>query len=293
MFKNLTVFRLETTWFMSPEELRGALAAHPLRDCGALESETTGWLPMADSDLVLTVEKHLLISYGIRTKILPASVIKEEVAQRAVAFEAARGFKPSRRVLRDLKEAVTVELLPQALSRLRVVQAWIDPAAGTIAVDASSMSLAETVIEGLREALGELPVRPWVAETSPARTMSAWLAEGEPPEAFAINTQCELAGNDAARKRISYHNTELKTAEIRAHLNGGMRCSRLGLVWLNRMSIVLNEQLQLLRLAQLDFDASLADDDSDADRLAADAALFCGNASELIADLTIAMGAPA
>ena len=46
-------------------------------------------------------------------------------------IEEQQGYKPGRKQMKQIKEAVTDELLPRAFALRRHTFAWIDPTAGT------------------------------------------------------------------------------------------------------------------------------------------------------------------
>jgi len=288
-FKNLYVFLLEQPWTLSPGELEERLEAQPLRPCSALSMESHGWVePLGDGRYVPWVDKHMLIALGSEQKLLPSSIVNDEVKRRAAEFEKIRGFKASRKVLRDMKETVTTELLPQAFARRRTVQGWIDPVGNRLIVESSSAARAELFAEQLREALGELPIRPWQADPSPSLTMSGWLTAGQAPTPFVIDQECELAGNDATKPVIRYLRTSLVSPQIRKHLEEGMRVSKLGLFWRDRMNLVVDEQLMIRKLKFLEMEEDGAEDTglSPEDQFAANFALMTATLSSLLGDLT-------
>ena len=138
-FKNLQLFRLPEGWAMTPAGLEEALGRYPLAPCTGLQSTSQGWVsPRGNQQLVYSFEKQLLIAMGVEDKILPASVVNDVAAEKAEKMEAERGFKPGRKMLRQIKDEVTVSLLPRAFARRKVMRAWLDPQSGWLVVDAAS-----------------------------------------------------------------------------------------------------------------------------------------------------------
>ncbi|MDT0496241.1 recombination-associated protein RdgC [Algiphilus sp. W345] len=292
-FKNLTLFDLEDEWTLPPAQLEERLAKHPLQPCAAMALESLGWLsPRDNGALVEHQEKHFLITLGHEQKLLPSSVINDVAKEKAEEFEAARGFKPGRKQMRDFKERATVELLPRAFARRRKVHAWVDTGNKRIVVDASSLARAEIVIEQLRDALGHLAVVPPYVDPSPRSTLTQWLEAGRAPQPFALGDECELTTTDNEKSVVRYLRHSLDSEQIQRHLKEGMSVSRLGLQWRDRLSLVVDEKLQLKRVAFLEVDETAeADNELDADQqFEADFAVMTGELSQLLNDLFVAFG---
>jgi recombination associated protein RdgC len=292
-FKNLQVFRLEQPWTLPPGGLEERLATRPLTPCPAMSLQSSGWVaPLEGAGLVQSLEKQMLIALGTEQKLLPSSVINEAAKARAAAWEKQRGFKPGRKLLREFKDQAAAELLPRAFVRRRVTRAWIDPNAKAIVVDSSSPTRAESLIEQLRDALGELPVSMPQPESAPATTMTAWLAGGQAPGRFAIGEECELTGNDQTKSVVRYLRHPLHAAQLRRHLDEGFRASRLALIWNNRISLIVNDKLQLKRVNFMDMDKNpdAGGELSPEQKFEADFTLMTGEYAALIKDLFEAFG---
>lgn len=288
-FKNLCIYTLPLEWTLTAGSLEAELAKHPLQPCSALSQQSLGWIaPGDDARLVMDHERHQLIALGQESKILPASVVRDEVAVRAELFEQQRGFKPSRKALRDMKDQITDELLPRAFVKRGATRAWIDGQASRIVVDATSANRAETLIEQLRDALETLEAIPVQGDPSPSVTLSGWLAAGRAPAPFVIGEECELSAPDEGKAVIRYLRQPLESPRLRQHLDEGFRVTRLALIWREQLSFVVNEKLELKRLSFLEMaeDQEQGDDSQDANF-----ALMTGLVSGLVDDLLQVMGA--
>lgn len=292
-FKNIQAYRLAPGWAMAPGTLEKMLAEHPLMPCGGMSLLSRGWVPPVQGQgLVTSHQKHLLIALGTEQKLLPASVVKDETRLRALELEQKQGYKPGKKQLRDLAERVTAELLPRAFAKRRVTQAWIDPVGRWVVVDASAPARAEELLEQLRHALGELPVTRLETITSPQGAMTQWLTAGDAPQHFALDSECELkgTGEDAATVRYLRHDLAIK--EIRDHIGGGKLAMRLGLLWRDRLSLLLAEPFQIKRVKSLAMEdgGDAGTGLSEADQFDADFALMTGELSALLTDLVAALG---
>ncbi|MDR2189484.1 MAG: recombination-associated protein RdgC [Azonexus sp.] len=295
-FKNLQLYHLPTPWDIDLARFEEQLARGPFSKCPGSQPLSRGWTPPCpDGGLVFALDRQWLIALTVEQRLLPSSVINEEVAARVVTIEQQQGYAPGRRQLKELRERVSEELLPRAFTRQRRSFVWLDPVGGWCGIDAASTAKADEVIEHLRHCLDEFPLQPLHTQRSPQSTMAAWLAEGEGPAGFSIDRDCELkaAGDERAAVRYVRHplGDEI-AAEIRAHLAAGKLPSRLALTWSDRISFVLTEKLEIKRLAFLDLlkedaekNAASADE-----QFAADFALMTGELRRFLPQLLAALG---
>ena len=293
-FRNLQIYRLTDDWRFDAAGLQARLASHVFRGCGGSDMQARGWVPPRgnEGELVISSQKHLLICLGVEQKLLPASVVRQYAQERLAELEEQQGFKPGRKQALEVREAVTAELLPRAFVKRRLTYAWVDPQGRWFAIDAGSSAKAEEVIEHLKMSLGELPLRLLRTQLSPTTAMTEWLASGEAPVGFSIDRDCELraAGEDRATVRYARHT--LEAAEIVNHIAAGKSATRLALTWQDRISFVLNEQLQVKRLAFLDILKEESERQAEnADELfEADFAIMSGEFSQLLPQLVEALG---
>ena len=201
-------------------------------------------------------------------------MVKEETKLRALELEQKQGYKPGRKQLRDLAERITTELLPRAFAKRRVTRAWIDPVGRWVVVDAASPARAEELLEHLRNTLGELPVTRLETQLSPQGAMTQWLTAGEAPAT------------------VRYLRHDLSVKEIRGHIDGGKFATRVGLLWNDRLSLLLLEPFQLKRVKSLVMVQGGEEGaaQNPADQFEADFALMTGECGSLLKDLVEALG---
>lgn len=139
---------------------------------------------------------------------------------------------------------------------------WIDPNAHLLVVDASSQAKADEVVAMLVEALPGFAVALLDTVESPQSCMAFWLKEQEPPVGFSIDRECELKSADEAKAVVRYAHHPLDIDEIREHIDQGKLPTKLAMSWDDRVSFVLNEQLQIKKIVLLEsvFDGQKHDD---------------------------------
>lgn len=293
-FRNLQIFRLADAWQYSSEDLANALNRGLFVGCGATDQMARGWVPPrgAEGELVFTQQKQQLIALGVEQKLLPAAVVRQYAQEKLEDIEAAQGYKPGRKQVREVIEQMTLELLPRAFAKRGLTYLWIDPVNRWLVVDAASSQRADDAIEQLKLSLGDLPLSLLKTRLAPATAMTQWLADGAAPEGFTIDRDCELRAVAEERAAVRYVRHNLDSDDVRNHIVAGKTVTRMSLTWQDRVSFILTEQLQIKRLTFLDIlkeDAERQAENTD-DLFAANFSLMCGNLEQLLANLTEALG---
>jgi len=291
-FRNLQLYRLPAPWKLELSALVEQLARGRFVPCGSQDPLSRGWVPPRGGELVHFVGGQWLLSLAVEQRLLPSSVVNDEVKERAGKMAAEQGYPPGRKALRDLKDQVTTELLPRAFLRRRKTPVWIDPVHGWLGVDAPSLMKAEEVLEHLRQCLDDLPLALVKTQHSPAAAMSGWLAAGDAPAGFTVDRDCELKSTDEEKAAVRYVRHPLEGDEIKAHLTAGKLPTRLALTWDDRISFVLTEKGEIKRLAFLDVIKENAGQDAgNAEEIFdAEFALMAGEFARFIPALLEALG---
>ena len=251
-FRNARVFRFTKPFEITAEALEEKLQEDAFKPCGPQETSRQGWVsPMGKhSDLLVhSAGGYHLIALRKEEKLLPASVIKELVDEKAEMIEAEQHRKVRRKEKDELKEEVTLEMLPRAFSKNRRCYAYLAPADGVLIVDAGSSKQAEDLASTLRKSLGSLPVRPPAVEQAPAFTFTGWLNESiDLPVSIELGTECELKDTSEDGGVVRCKGLDLQGDEIRSHLDAGMQVTKLSVTWDDNLSFVLDEELGIRRL---------------------------------------------
>jgi recombination associated protein RdgC len=254
-FRNLTLFRFNPALRTQFDDIEAILAECALKPVGPLEPSSRGFVPPFGRDepaLSHRVGDALWITMGSEDRLLPGSVVQDEVGKRIAALEAKGGRKLGGKARRALKEDVVHELLPRAFVRPGRVNAMLDLAQGFIAVDSSSRKSAENVVSALRQALGSFPALPLNAEVSPRQRLTGWIA-GEPlPEGFGLGDECELHDPVEGGAVVKCLRQDLLGDEIGKHLESGKQVARLALDFDAHVGFVLGEDLVVRKLKFLD-----------------------------------------
>ena len=127
-FNNAQIYKLPTAWNIDRAALEEQLGRKPFVRCPSNQPQSSGWLsPRGDGALVYAQNRQWLIALCTEQRLLPSSVVNDEVKERAEAIEAQQGYAPGRKQLRELKERVTEELLAKAFTRRRTTSLLTTP----------------------------------------------------------------------------------------------------------------------------------------------------------------------
>jgi len=289
-FRNIQFYRFTEPFRLTGQQLHETLEKKRCRPCGQMEPFCSGWTePLGQSGHILAHETdgNLMICLRREDKVLPASIVREQVDTRVFEIEQS-GRTVGRKEKGEIRESVLVELLPRALARSSHTYACILPKDGWLIIDAASRAKADEMIEALNKTLITLPVVLPEVEKSAESAMTRWLMQPESlPDGFGIGESCEM--HDAASSgMVRCRHFDVMCDKVRAHVADGMSVSKLELEWRERLSFVLEDDLTL---KQLKFDSAIIDEAADqggadaAARFDADFALMAPELGQLIPEL--------
>ena len=265
-FRNLQIYQLPEPFTPSAEELHEALLEKIFHPCSGLDTHRIGWsspLGKVSDQLVHATNGRLMLCMRREDRLLPASVIREAVEEKAEAIEIQETRKVGRKEKSQIKEEVTVDLLPRAFTRSQLSYAYIDVKNNWIIVDANSANKAEEVLGLLRESLGSLRIKPLAVNQSPMSAMTDWVMNSAPAD-VEISDECELKEPVEKGGVIRIRGVLLASDEVQQHMKSGKQVSKLAFEWQQRLSCVLSDDLSVKRLKFLDLVLDeLADTDAD------------------------------
>ncbi|EHA16312.1 recombination-associated protein RdgC [Halomonas sp. HAL1] len=270
-FKHLHLYRLHDAPELSSDALASALQEHAAKPLGNADARRLGWTApagrMGGGQLVHEIQSHRLLSALRQERLLPASVVKEEVDELVADIEASESRKVTRKEKTAFKEQVTENLLPRAFVRSQKIDLWWDTKGQMIGINASSRTRAEDILDLLRETLGSLKVTPLSSQTLPIRAMTTWLGDvASRPADLQLGDQVELKakGDDGV---LRARQVDLDSDEIQQLLESGRQASKLAVSLEGRLSFMLHDDLALKSLRFGDAlieEADHADDGDDA-----------------------------
>ncbi|MEJ6002778.1 recombination-associated protein RdgC [Paucibacter soli] len=298
MFKQFTLFRFPDDWTVpAVSAIEEALGLARFAPTGPTQREAVGWIePRGEKHgpLIESIGGHLILKLMTEVRKLPASAVKDKLAERIEKLKEERGLqRVGAAMKKELKEQIELEMLPHCFTSKGATLIWIDPAAKTLVVAAGAVKKADRIISMMIDAfteIGDAPsIRPLNTQTSPSTAMSDWLATQEPPQDFTVDRECELKSGDGEKSVVRYSRHTLDIQEVVEHIKlRGKTPTKLAITFMERVSCVLCEDLSIKKVKFLDVafeSTNKADSGFDAD-----VAIATGELSKFIKALVEVLG---
>ena len=289
-----TIYRSMFPLTATIETIEAAMKEREYAPCAASQDRSVGWIPPrgeANGALLEAVAGQWIAKLMIETKAVPASVVRRKLDERCAEIEKTTGRKPGKKERKELKEDVLTALMPMAFPKMSAIDVWIDPVRNVIVLNTPSQSKADDVATQLVRAIDGLALSRFNTAMEPSLAMASWLTDGEAPGEFELGRDAELASTDESKAKVQYTNHPLDIEEVVEHIEKGMRPTKLGLTWDDRVSFVLTEGMTLRSMTFLGgtLDTQAAND-SAADNFDADVTISTGETANLIAALVSVLG---
>jgi len=292
--KNAIIYRITDGLPDTAESLSQLLYNARFMPCSLSSPSSSGWIPPAghSTGMAHQVGKFIAISMQTESKILPRSVIVRATNDRAAEIERAEGWRVGRRERREIAEAVMLDLLPKAFTKIDRVNAYIDTENARLMVDTASAARAEELLSLLLDSVDGIKIGSFRTAKRPSQVMSSWLC-GQIPDCITIDDEATLVRDDKTKKTVKYQNHNLDTVDILNHLGEGKLPTRLAVTYNDRVSFSITDKLQIKRISLIDTIKPVADEQDEGERFDADVALFCGEMALAISAIEAEMGGPA
>jgi len=160
-FKNVRAYRLTAPLDLGAEQLEQQLQAQIFSPCAKSQALSMGWVPPLGDDkeaLVHAAAGRYLLCLRREEKLLPASVVREQLADKIEQIEQEEARKVYRKEKLRLKDEIIQDCLPRAFTRSSRIYAYFDTGRNWLFVDSASAARAEELINTLRECIGTLPL---------------------------------------------------------------------------------------------------------------------------------------
>ncbi len=290
-FKNVKAYQLTQPLSLHDDDLEQALSEHSFRPCGSQETATMGFaspLSVAGQPGMLfhRVGERYWITLKKQERILPASVINGELAEKVAEIEAETGSPVGKKAQQDLKQEIVHRLLPQAFTKNTFTHGFISLTDNLVLVDASADGKAEAFLAMVRKAIGSLPVVP-LAKHSLQAELTSWLTDAS-PEKIELLEEAELKSTDENASIIRCKNQPLDSEEITLHLDGGKLVQKVGFEYAENLTAIIGEDGSVKRIKFADRIKEEVEDvpkDQVAARLDAEFALMSAELCELMSYL--------
>lgn len=292
MFRNIRYYRLENSWPESEKKLSETLQTAAFAPCGPLTERSSGWTPVfpdAGDSLARRINGADLIRMRSQSRVLPPSVINEELEVRIDEYRERMQEAPSPREKRRLKAETRDELMPKALLKSDRIYGFIDLKEKLIAVDAAQETASERFLRRLRAAFGDLSIKP-LSFKQPASELLTGIFLGGAPDQFSVGRECRMQDAADAGSKVRWTDFDLSDGTIKNHVANGMRLTHLAIVYDNMLSCVMDENGVLSKIRFLGMDDDAEHHLEPLARLDAEFVLLTGTMRRMVADLKKSLG---
>ena len=252
-YKNAIIYLLPDGWQLEAgfaEKLEQAA----FTPCMGLDWFSEGFVPPTpfSSDFVFTAQNSNRVCLKHEEKVLPSATVRDLVNGKVAEIQEAEARNVGRKEKQQLKEQITDDLLPRALTQSRRTEAIFDTERGYLLVNEASDKRAEQMLIKLREALGGLKVAMPYTRESPSSLMTEWLLQGHAEGDFELGYNVLLQGVGDVVPKVKISKKDLTHPEVIQHAKNGMKVVELELEWREQISFTLTQNFALKRIRFLD-----------------------------------------
>lgn len=255
-FKNLMVFEFDAEWNLDEEALEEKLDDRRLRACPNHAHFSKGWdiiLKDIPEKRAFGSTDHYLLSLVKQSRVLPTSVVKKEVAERAESYEEENAKAAGAALKRQFKEEVEFELLPKAFVVEKKTSLYLDLHNKRVLIDTSSGTVASDAIAEIVKSIGTLNLAPLKVCESLDVLFANWVKDPNSlPAGLEFGKQCKLTSLKEGKSAYQCRDLEYHLDDVENLLDNGLNLTELELIWQDRMSFVLTHQFELKRIKYLD-----------------------------------------
>mgnify|MGYP000134302025 FL=1 len=251
-YKNAIIYLLPDGWQLEAgfaEKLEQAA----FTPCMGLDWFSEGFAPPTpfSSDFVFTANSNR-VCLKHEEKVLPSATVRDLVNGKVAEIKEAEARNVWYEEKQQLKEQITDDLLPRALTQSRRTEAIFDTERGYLLVNEASDKRAEKMLIKLSEALGGLKVAMPYTRESPSSLMTEWLLQGHAEGDFELGYNVLLQGVGDVVPKVKISKKDLTHPEVIQHAKNGMKVVELELEWREQISFTLTQNFALKRIRFLD-----------------------------------------
>ncbi len=219
--------------------------------CSGMKPSSFGWVsPLGNADdapLLHEVGGCLLMCARREEKVVPTSALNEAISEKVSKIESVEDRKLRGKERQNIRDNTLAELLPRALAKSKQVMGYISPADDLLVIGTSTSTEAEMFINCIRDSIGSFSVVPPQIRQKPQEVFTHWLLHRKLPDNFSLGDQCDLLDIEDT-STVTCRRQDLDTREIRAHIEAGKICTRLGIRWRGDLKLAVDKDLGLKQI---------------------------------------------
>lgn len=245
-FKQIQLFQLTDPIAYAPEELAEKLAPLGFTSCLPSLPSSAGWISPIDVEnapLTHGGNGYIMICLQIEEKILPATVIRQELIDKVKHIETRDDRKIRQKEKLTLKDEIVMTLLPRAFSKLTRLYAYIDTKNNWLILGTTNAAKTEQFLNLFKRSVSE-KIRAFELNKL-APVITHWLKNQSNPIAFSIEKSCVLQDPNLQKRIIRCQQQDLNAGAIQALIKDGCEVKQLALCWHDRVNFMLAEDFSL------------------------------------------------
>ena len=250
-FKNAIIYRITKPFSYSSDEFQALMQTRSFIPCSGMKPSSFGWVSptgnVDDAPLLHEVGGCLLMCARREEKVVPTSALNEAILEKVSKIEAVEDRKLRGKERQNIRDNTLAELLPRALAKSKQVMGYISPADDLLVVGTSMSTEAEMFINCIRDSIGSFSVVPPQIKQKPQEVFTHWLLHRKLPDNFSLGDQCDLLDIEDT-STVTCRRQDLDTPEIRAHIEAGKICTRLGIRWQGDLKLAVDKELGLKQI---------------------------------------------
>lgn len=274
LFKQAQLFSLNKSLPKQLSSLLPKLESLIFKNCPPSFSSSHGWVaPTKDKDapLIYSMGNYLLFNIQFEEKVLPAGVIKKELDNKISELQQKEDRKIYSKEKKNLRDEVTMTLLPRAFTQISQVYACIDTKNNWLILNSLQAEKTKSIISAFKKCF-DVDATPFKLKKIPY-LLTQWVKENDAPDGIEILDQCFLQDPNAIKRNIRAQSQSLSSPPLQALIDSGLEVKQLLLGWQDAIKFTLTEHMHLknIRLAdELINDADEAASESALDRFNTD-----------------------
>lgn len=288
-FRNIQLFKLAKPIAYTPKALANQLESLAFSPCPATLPSSAGWVSPSDEEyapLVHAINGCMLICLQAEDKILPATVVHQELKEQVKGIESTQRRKVSTKEKYTIKDGIYNTLLPKAFSKKSKIYAYFDIKNNWLILNTVNKGKTELFLNILKKSLPNVAVvTPDLKKVS--KIMTQWLLNGSYPNSMGLEKTCVLQDFNHQGRMIRCQQQDLSAHTVQALLKDGYEVSQLALSWQDQIQFILKDDFSLGSIRYQDAVLELAKEDTEnkQERFDADFVIMAETLSKLIANL--------
>jgi recombination associated protein RdgC len=240
--RQVQIFELTDKINYAPEKIAQQLEPLAFTSCLPSMPSSIGWaapLEVEDAALVHGLNGYIVICMQIEEKILPATVVRQELNEKVKKIEARDERRVRSKEKLSLKDEVVMTLLPRAFTKINRLYAYIDTKNQMLILGTTNAKKTEQFMLLFKKCVTE-GVRAYEINKI-APLLTHWVKTKEYPQEFSIEEACLLQDANQQSRTIRCQHQDLFAPSIQSLIKDGCEVKQLAVCWQDRVNFIFSE----------------------------------------------------